>query len=33
MVDVCECAGLMPGSRAVVRDRVNNELQEVTPSF
>ena len=30
MFDVCECAGLMPGSCAVVRDRVNDELHEVT---
>ena len=30
MDDVCECACLKPSSRAVVRDRVNDELHEVT---
>ena len=31
IVDVCECASLMPSSRAVVRDRVNDELHESPP--
>ena len=30
MDDVCECACLKPSSRAVVRDRENDELHEVT---